>query len=133
MTFNTSKIIQALSIIVWGMLLTPAILSIYSQKTIHPKFTDKFTTSDIYYLLDEIFTTPGEFYVFVLHATGFGGAKLDMLALPISVLLFLPLLIWPFLKSERYRLLKKMLCAASFLFVAICISLTAYIFLDKPV
>lgn len=128
MTFIASKIIHILCTILWGALLHPAIYVIHVQKTIHPRFTDRFTTSDIFYLVDEIFTSPGEYYAWVLSAFIPNLGESNVLALLISTLLFAPFVIWPFLKSERYPLLRRMLCAATIIFVTLCVFSSLYIF-----
>jgi hypothetical protein len=115
---------QIIGTIAWCGLMSPAILIIFDQKVIHPQFTDVFTLSDVFYLMDEIFTVPGQYYAWVLSPTGF-----DWLATLISVLLFAPFFIWPFLESARYRLLKTMLCAATIIFIVLCLSASTYIFL----
>ena len=126
---SKSNIFQIIGAAFWCLLLSPGILVITAQQTIHPAFTEKFTASDVFYLLNEIFTTPGIYYGWLLSATGLNFAEEHWFTWLISALLFSPFFIWPFLRSERYRFLRKILCVGTVVFVFLCLGLSAYIFM----
>ena len=114
---------------IWALAMIPSLFVIHAQKTIHPAFTDHFTLSDIVYLLNEIFSAPGEYYAWLLSAVIPNLIASHTLAILISTLLFLPFTLWPFLSAERHRVMKRTLCLATMVFAITYTSLSIHLFL----
>lgn len=109
---------QTCAVAIWfTLLMLPAAAGIFYVSYVYRSFDNTLSLRNAYLILEQMFLSPGDYYAWLLFIFGFPTSDHSLFSFIISVLLFLPFVLWLFLKSEHHKFLKRLLQCTTILFV----------------